>query len=197
MPEQFGAMASLCFGCEGIFQNQRSRSVAEKVLIRLTGLFPKKPQVFFLQGKLRSALEQYEEAFAAYKKAIELDPDYIDALKEILSLRRTLKHLKNQMEPVMLKLLDMDPFQRHFSFDLQEITDLKAFFEVMEKHQKSGYEVPKKLFPLPRPEKVQKTEELSGAGEYESEPFYEGVKINPATLLIQNNVIQNLTSMLR
>ncbi|MDO9265330.1 MAG: hypothetical protein Q7U02_15270, partial [Desulfosalsimonadaceae bacterium] len=39
MPEQFGQLASLCFGCENVFGNQPSRSAAEKVL---TGLLASK-----------------------------------------------------------------------------------------------------------------------------------------------------------
>jgi len=52
MPEQFGEVASLCFGCEGIFDSQQSRSTAESVLLRLEKTEPKRPQVCYLIGQL-------------------------------------------------------------------------------------------------------------------------------------------------
>ena len=88
MPEQFGQVAQFCFGCEGVFTNQQSTSVAEEVLTRLAKTTPQKPQVHYLLGQLRESQGRKLEAYQHFHTAVELDPDYVDGLKALYSLRK-------------------------------------------------------------------------------------------------------------
>ncbi len=86
MPTSFGRMESHCFGCEGVFRGKAAENIAENVFLELMKKTPNKPQVHYLLGYLRDEQERYAEALVHYREAVTLDPDYINAWRQIQSL---------------------------------------------------------------------------------------------------------------
>lgn len=135
MPEQFGRVASFCFGCSGVFAKEHSRSVAERILTRLLKTHPDKPQVYFLMGQLREAQDEDSQAYDYYRKAVELDPQYLDAWEKLYALSKTLFLPKVETDAMAIKALKLDPMQRHFGSGLDVMTDMKAMWAVMMENQ--------------------------------------------------------------
>ncbi|MFH0879836.1 MAG: tetratricopeptide repeat protein, partial [Lentisphaerota bacterium] len=149
MPEQFGQVASLCFGCEGIFDKPQTRSVAEEVLLRLERDNPERPQVYFLLGQLRQAQGRNKEAYQYYRRAVELDPDYLDVWEKIRGISESLFMPARERDAISLHMLKLDPLQRHFSIQLDEITDIKGLWMELDKDRKFALPAPQSVLPLP------------------------------------------------
>jgi len=149
MPEQFGRLARLCFGCENIFGNQPSRSAAEKVLTGLLDSREKnRPQVYFLMGQLREAQNKDQEAYAYFRKAVDIDPDYINAWQQIRNLQEELIMKPKEAQAVSLRLLELDPLQRHIGTNYAKIYDLKLLWKVLAGYQSYNLEKPESLYVL-------------------------------------------------
>lgn len=128
MPEQFGQMASLCFGCMGVFRSPASRGAAETVLTRLAAQPPVRPAVYYLLGQLREAQGRYDEAYAEYQKAVDLDPGYLDVWTKIYCLRDEISRSSGEWSALEIRLLRMDPLNRHVGLRLEKLGDLKGFW---------------------------------------------------------------------
>jgi tetratricopeptide (TPR) repeat protein len=148
MPEQFGQVASLCFGCEGVFASSESRSAAETVLTRLATNAPARPAVFYLLGQLREEQKRYPEAYAEYKKAVELDPDYLDVWEQISGLRDHLQLTMREWDAIQLRMIRMDPFNRHICIRTDKLTDLKGLWAVQTEAMKLNLPIAENLLPL-------------------------------------------------
>jgi len=130
MPEQFGQVANFCFGCEGVFTHQQSVSVAEDVLTRVAKLSPNKPQVHYLLGQLREAQGRKGEAYFHFRRAAELDPRYLDAWKSAYELRNDVFLSQEEMDDIALRMVRLDPLNRHSRLDPGEITDVKGLWTI-------------------------------------------------------------------
>lgn len=130
MPEQFGQVASFCFGCQGVFQKEQSRSVAEQVLTRLAQTQGQRPQVHFLLGQLREAQYRYADAFKCFKRALELDPDYLDAWEKLYGLNDELYLPKRERDDIVFRGMELDPSHRHFSGGWETVSDVRRFWEL-------------------------------------------------------------------
>ena len=148
MPEQFGQVASLCFGCEGVFQSEQSRSVAENVLLRLEKTPPVRPQVYYLLGELRETQGRFQEALGYFQQAVQSDPGYLDVWSKIYGLREHVFLPPAEQDRVSLRMLEMDPLQRHFGCDPDNVTDLKGLWTVLEKNRRFDVPAPTSLFVL-------------------------------------------------
>ena len=148
MPEQFGQVANFCFGCEGVFDKEHSRSVAERVLGKLVETHPDRPQIHFMIGQLREAQGRETEAYLSFKKDVELDPGYLDAWEKMSNLSSLLLLPQAQRDAIALKGLEMDPLGRHFSGSLNEVQDLKALWSVLSRNQRYNVESPRSLFAM-------------------------------------------------
>ena len=135
MPEQFGRVASFCFGCNGVFQKEHSRSVAERILSRLVKTHPDNPQIHFLIGQLYQAKRENSEAYEHFRKAVELDPQYLDAWEKLYSLSRQLFLPKSESDTMVVHALTLDPLQRHFGSGIESMGKIRALWSVMEKNQ--------------------------------------------------------------
>lgn len=149
MPEQFGQVASFCFGCEGAFDKKESRSVAEEVFSHLIEVTPDKPQVYMLLGLLRKSQDRYHEAYKQFAKAVELDADYLDAWKEIAEITTSTPIPGIDQDEIIFKMLALDPQQRHFSVDTNKISDLRTFWRILEQGTTSQPPEGESLYPLP------------------------------------------------
>ncbi len=132
MPNQFGEVASFCFGCEGVFRNRQSRGVAENVLSRIVETSPGKPQVHFLLGQLREAQGREAEAYRHYRTASDLDPSYLDAWAKAYDLRRGLFLTRAEQDDMTLQMIRLDPLCRHSRWEVSDVADLKGLWAAFE-----------------------------------------------------------------
>lgn len=75
VPEEDPSFLSAGLGRAGVLRAEGEEEAALEVLSRLGDDFPDRPQVHSAQGDLLRSLERFEEAEAAYDRAIELTPD--------------------------------------------------------------------------------------------------------------------------
>ena len=149
MPEQFGQVAHFCFGCEGVFTHQQSQSVAEEVLSRLEKSAPQKPQVQYLLGQLRESQGRKAEAYRYFRKAAELDPQYLDAWKAAYDLRSDVFLQQDKMDEIALYIIKQDPMHRHADINMAEIFDQKGLWLVYEQVNKQQVPIPSLLLTFP------------------------------------------------
>jgi tetratricopeptide (TPR) repeat protein len=149
LPEQFGQVASLCFGCDGVFSAPQSRGIAEEVLIRLEKEGPKRPQVLYLLGMLRQAQGRSREAYDNYRRATAMDPGYLDAWGKAFDLAEGLFLPPAERDAMALTMLRLDPLQRHVTVRLEEITHLQALAVVLRANRRFSVPRPAALLPLP------------------------------------------------
>ena len=69
MPEQFGRVASLCFGCAGVFESGESLAAAERILPDLAARPGALPATHRLLGMLRAEQGRLPEAWDAFRAA--------------------------------------------------------------------------------------------------------------------------------
>ena len=131
MPESFGRVESHCFGCEGAFSGKRAQNIADKVFTRLAQKMPDRAQVFYLLGYLREQQQRYEEAAANYRKAVTLDPDYLNAWKKLAGLSESASLSAAQRDEAALALLRIDPTGRRGSGNAEQVTDLKKLWAAL------------------------------------------------------------------
>jgi tetratricopeptide (TPR) repeat protein len=133
MPEQFGRMATLCFGCENVFGNEPSRSAAERVLSALAAAPHPRPQVFLILARLRLQQERPADAWQALQQAVSLDPDYLDAWVELSRLLRAVDPSHDQRRAIGQRLRELDPTLRHGYFDESGMLSPKSLWELMQR----------------------------------------------------------------
>jgi tetratricopeptide (TPR) repeat protein len=204
MPEQFGQVASLCFGCEGVFNSRPSQSAAERVLADLIGKSPVRPQVYYLLGQLREAQERWPEAYDAYKQAATLDPDYLDALEKRYGLGSSMLLPRAEQDNLALSIMAMDPLGRHASVALSTIQDARGLWAVVSTNQQYAYTPLKTLLALPATtraleEKNKADSSLFSGHEsyYRSYTFMDRNGIpTPGNALLQTSMMEKLISML-
>jgi len=202
MPEQFGQVASLCFGCEGIFNNDTSRSMAENVLLRLEAAGKPRPPVYYLLGQLRRSQERLPEAYAYFKKALELDPGYLDVMEQIYEISQEINIPTAEYNALALKMLALDPLQRHAGVDIEKITDLAGLWETVKKNQPFVIPMPESVWPLPASsamiEKAEKEKAARSSGDdYDYETYFNNRRapLSAGAALIQCEVIKQLLQL--
>lgn len=148
MPESFGRVESHCFGCERAFGPERAQSVAERVFASLVQKTPQKPQVHYLLGYLRMEQGRANEALPLFRRAAELDPDYLSAWKKIGELGAQMRLPTADREAAALNLLRLDPLRRHSHAMLGEVRDLRALFTRIEAVRAAFPAEPATVYPL-------------------------------------------------
>jgi tetratricopeptide (TPR) repeat protein len=149
MPDSFGRMESHCFGCEGAFRGRRAQSTAEKVFTALAAKTPDKPQIYYLLGYLREQQERYVEALPFYRKAVALDPDYLNAWKHIHDLRNHIALPIADRDAAVLNLLRLDPQSKHEDAKLDQVRDLRALWNGTAAAARLRPVLPASIYPLP------------------------------------------------
>lgn len=148
MPDSFGRVESHCFGCERAFAGEMAETLAEKTFTRLIADNPSKPQLHYLLGYLRYEQERYPEALKHFRKAVELDPDYLNAWKKILSVGSDMAIPQAVRDEAMLAILRLNP--EAASSDLSQVANLKAAWTLLAELQTKLPPAPTKgsLLPL-------------------------------------------------
>ncbi|NOY00732.1 MAG: tetratricopeptide repeat protein [Verrucomicrobia bacterium] len=148
MPDSFGRMESHCFGCEGVFSGQNAEGIAEQVFTNLIKETPKKPQVYYLLGYLRSAQDRDKEALELFQKAVQLDPDYINAWKKIAGFRESPLLTLATRDQASLALARLDPYGRHGGSSGDTVFDVKGMLKQLESTASGAGEAEGGLFEL-------------------------------------------------
>ena len=86
MPVSFGPRESHCFGCEGLFDDPRVIEIALPVLKEFEKDSPKNARAPYLLGLILLEMNEEKQAQLAFKRALELDPDYFNAAEQLLKL---------------------------------------------------------------------------------------------------------------
>ena len=148
MPDSFGRMESHCFGCEGVFSGENAEGIAEQVFSNLIKKQPDKPQLYYLLGYLRSSQDRDKEALELYEKAVQLDPDYINAWKKISGFRnRSFMSLKAG-DAAAIALARLDPYDRHGGSPGETVFDVKGMLARLESVDFSPADGENGTFPL-------------------------------------------------
>lgn len=136
MPGSFGMIESHCFGCEGAFAGELAQELAEKIFLRLLQEDPKKPQVHYLLGYLRSSQDRPREALKHYQEAVRLAPPYLNAWEKLAQIAGRYPEHAQLHDDAICALLKLDPQQRHTRVDGREVKDLAKFWNAFADAQK-------------------------------------------------------------
>lgn len=128
MPDSFGRVESHCFGCEGAFTGKRAQNIADKVFTSLAEKMPDKPQVHYLLGYLRDQQKLHAEAADHYRRAVKLDPDYINAWKKLLATAQEVRMPREEREQVALALFRLNP---EGGSTLNSLTNLRLLWDTL------------------------------------------------------------------
>jgi tetratricopeptide (TPR) repeat protein len=165
MPDSFGRIESHCFGCEGVFNGERAMGVAERVFAGLVKERPTSPQVHYLLGYLRSSQDQEARAVVHYRRAVELDPEYLNAWKALGSSAKEANLPAEVRDEALLNLVRLDPLGRHTYDPAEGVIDLRALWPILEANQKFHVKRAESLYPLAASAKKQAAaESLMGGG---------------------------------
>jgi tetratricopeptide (TPR) repeat protein len=149
MPSSFGRVESHCFGCERAFAGERQKSLAERTFEAFAKAHPENPQVHYLLGYLCVEADRYADALAPLRKAVELDPDYLNAWEKLSTVAARLHLPAEEQGRIVANLIRLDPSLRHVSLDLDPVANLAPVWELLEKAAASTPRLPTTVFPLP------------------------------------------------
>ncbi|MDB6138127.1 MAG: repeat-containing protein, partial [Verrucomicrobiaceae bacterium] len=149
MPDSFGRVESHCFGCEGAFAGERAQGIADKVFTELAFKLPDRPQVFYLLGYLREAQGHAEDAATHYRKAVKLDPEYLNAWNRLQGLDDEANLPFEERERIELSLFRIDPLGHHSHPSLDKLSNLGGVWDAILAAERSRPERPAgPLYPL-------------------------------------------------
>lgn len=113
MPDSFGRIESHCFGCEGAFEGEVAQSIAERVFAGVVAKNPTNSRARYLIGYLREAQGRPADAAEAYRKAVELDPDYFNAWSKLAGLNESADLSPEEMARCAMAMFRLDPAGNH------------------------------------------------------------------------------------
>lgn len=129
MPDSFGYLESHCLGCSAVFSNKSGQELAEKVFQDLLSSDTNKPQAFYMMGYLKKTQDDYTSAWAFFQKAATMDPNYINAWKEMNKVQRELVVNQADYDDIIVNLIRLDPMVHHVDIDEHTVRDLKALWD--------------------------------------------------------------------
>ena len=150
MPASFGRVESHCFGCESVFQGEQQQSLAERVFGEMLAKDPKKPQIHYLLGYLQKERRHYPEAVKRFGTAVELDPEYLNAWKHLHELATRTYVAPRVRDHARLKLIELDPRQRHVRYEIDSVGDFAQLWGIVERAYEANKPAPggAQLYPL-------------------------------------------------
>ena len=152
MPASFGRVESHCFGCESVFQGDEQQTLAEKVFGQMLAKDPKKPQLHYLLGYLQKERGRYPESLKRFSESVRLDSEYLNAWKHLHDLGTRIYVEPRERDIARLKLVELDPRQRHVHYELDSVGDLGALWRATDAAYAANKPVVdrKSLYPLRR-----------------------------------------------
>jgi tetratricopeptide (TPR) repeat protein len=198
MPDSFGRMESHCFGCEGAFRGTQAEDIAEKVFTRLVKEKPDKPQLHYLLGYLREEQGRLNEAAQHYRRAVELDPDYINAWKHLQQLLPSVSLPSDFRDRIITTIHRLCPDGNPVRADLDQISNLRTLWNLSAGPQPPRYEPPSVLYPLPGAAAAQAVRTSSTGKRSRIVSSYMDASMNqsgdPRQMIGQQHILEALTS---
>ena len=133
MPDSFGRVESHCFGCESVFQGSDAQSMAERVFNDVIHKTPAKPQAYYLLAYLRQQQERPADALQPLRQAVSLDPRYLNAWVHLYEIGEHTYIEPGELDIARLKLLELDPLQRHARYTLNSVGNLAGLWRGVER----------------------------------------------------------------
>lgn len=131
MPASFGRVESHCFGCESVFDGAQPQGIAEQVFQKLVAKDPRNPRVHYLQGYLFEEEGRYSDALPAFRTAVQIDGDYLNAWRHLNQVGSHIHLDAADRDVVIMKLLELDPEQRHVTYDVGAAGDFKMLWNTV------------------------------------------------------------------
>ncbi|MGP8034105.1 MAG: hypothetical protein ACLPQ6_08170 [Steroidobacteraceae bacterium] len=131
MPASFGRVESHCFGCESVFDGAQPQSIAEQVFQQLVAKEPRNPRVHYLQGYLFEEEGRYSDALPAFRTAVQIDGDYLNAWRHLNQIGSHIHLDAADRDVVIMKLLQLDPEQRHVTYDVGAAGDFRMLWNTV------------------------------------------------------------------
>lgn len=110
MPVSFGPRESHCFGCEGLFNDERITPIAERVLSEFIDRDPDNARAPYLLGLVLEQMNRPEEAVEAFSKALALDPIYYHAAQRWLNNLEQLPGRFHERKALIETLVEIAPY---------------------------------------------------------------------------------------
>jgi tetratricopeptide (TPR) repeat protein len=149
MPEQFGRVASLCFGCAGVFESGESLAAAERILPELAARPGALPATHRLLGMLRAEQGRFPEARDAFRAALDADPGYLDAVSDLLELRGKVWRPRKDWEFLQHRAFELDPLGLRLRIEPGDILDWRMAREANAAARALLPDAPASVLPLP------------------------------------------------
>jgi tetratricopeptide (TPR) repeat protein len=128
MPSSFGRVESHCFGCENVFQGEEAQGMAERVFSDIIRRSPRNAQAHYLLAYLREQQGRYDQAVQPLRAAVSIDDRYLNAWKRLQDLADETFIEPDELDIARLKLLELDPMKRHSYYSLEEVGQLAALW---------------------------------------------------------------------
>jgi len=141
MPDSFGRVESHCFGCENVFAYPGATSIAENVFSAMLESRPDDPQVHYMMGYLRLQQDRYQEALTQFRTAVALDPEYLNAWKQLNELGNKTFVAGWEREIAIMKMLELDPLQQHVQPDLENVLDIKSLYTALARAKSLEFQI--------------------------------------------------------
>ena len=181
---------------------------SSQVFTRLVKQQPAKPQIHYLIGYLRESQHQYPEALEAFQQAVTLDPDYLNAWKNILDIHNHMYLPREIRDQAIFNALRLDPLGKQFYCPVGQATDLAQLWKVFTEHRPQKIDIPESIYRLKASSKKLEEQELalkkanlSGINSY-NEYYYgtsswdDGSKSDtPGELIARNDIISSLCEL--
>ncbi|HEY5752468.1 MAG TPA: tetratricopeptide repeat protein [Chthoniobacterales bacterium] len=128
MPDSFGRMESHCFGCERAFKGKTAETLAERTFKKILEKTPDKPQAHYLLGYLRMEQGRPADAATGFRKAAELDPDYINAWAKLVSVADAAGLSSAERDHAILEVYRLDPRGKHAFTQIDNVSDIRGLW---------------------------------------------------------------------
>lgn len=148
MPDSFGRVESHCFGCEGAFRSGAAQGIAERVFTRLLAKSPDKPQLHYLLGYLRTSQGRHGDALPAFRRAVELDPKYLNAWKSLADCEDHVAIPQEERDRAAIAIVSLDPLGRHSSPEVAKVRDVAGLYAAASSAARLRPAEPAALYPL-------------------------------------------------
>jgi tetratricopeptide (TPR) repeat protein len=193
MPDSFGRIESHCFGCENIFDHPNAQTLAESVFEDIINKRPNNAQAQYMLGYLRKKQHQYDAAIESFRKAVALDPEYLNSWKRLYQVGQKSYLPGWENEIALLKMFELDPLQRHSDLNFTTITDLKKLWHVAEMAHKHSQDSIDSIYALAASQKTLSVTMEEHESEMENYYRYAYSKdsepLAPAAVLMRTDII--------
>ena len=139
MPTSFGRIETHCLGCEGVLDDDEARSLAEQVIKEEIAKDPKHPQSYALLAEVYIQAERYPEALDNLRKAVALDPDYIDAWKRYDAIADKVTIPPEELAKAEENILRLNVLNRFamYGFDQSKLSLKETYLKAAQKKSRT------------------------------------------------------------